>query len=108
MFQTFNNSGAYERSSEFVMNEKDKFDWAGNNFECWQSSAEGLLISGKILEQTVKQNENADPQNGWRLGMYSLSSKFLLFGYSLECFFKCVWLLRDKKNKLGEISPSFP
>lgn len=84
------------------MDEKDKFDWAGNNFECWVNSAEGLLISGKVLDLAAEQSEKADPQNGWKLGMYSSSPKFLLFGYSLECFFKAVWLLRDKKNKLAE------
>lgn len=84
------------------MNEIDKFDLKGNSYECWVNSAENLLLSGHLLDMVATQYEKDDPEKGAAISMNTCSPKLLLFGYSLECFFKAVWRLRNPKNKLAE------
>lgn len=86
----------------FPPDEIERLEMLGNSKDAWLSHARGLfLAAGKLSEHCTA----VDEKENWEDGMYIFPVTLLLYGLSLECFLKALWVHRGGKfvNAQGKV-----
>lgn len=75
-----------------------KYDIAGNSIYLWLTSAKNLLCVCRLIEAQFKKDEPSSNCDNISFNVFNVD--LMLRAYSLECFFKAIWL--KKGNTLCE------
>lgn len=86
----------------FSPDEIERLKMLGNSKDAWTTHARGLFLGAKKLSEHC---DFVDGKENWDEGMYIFPVTLLLYGLSLECFIKALWVNNGGKfvNEQGRV-----